>query len=175
MVCLYKVGGKLRLEIPKMAGGVKPSQASDNTVVARRQMSFIVGMEKGIEVSHLDHLVLTVADIGRTCAFYHRVLGLQAEDFGQGRTALKFGRQKINLHQQGREFEPKAAAPTPGSADLCFIAKTPIDQVLAHLKDCGVEILAGPLGRTGATGPLNSVYIRDPDNNLIEIANARPT
>ena len=124
-----------------------------------------------IEIDRLDHLVLTVADIGRTCDFYAQVLGMSVETFGAGRTALKFGRQKFNLHQQGREFEPKADRPTPGSADLCLIATTPLDSIVAHLQAKGVAIEEGPIARTGATGPIVSVYFRDPDQNLIEVSN----
>lgn len=124
-----------------------------------------------ISITSLDHLVLTVADIEASCAFYARVLGMSVETFGEGRKALKFGRQKINLHQVKREFEPKAARPTPGSADLCFIAETPLADVVAHLRAEAVEILEGPVARTGATGPIVSVYFRDPDGNLIEISN----
>lgn len=124
-----------------------------------------------IEIDRLDHLVLTVADIGRTCDFYAQVLGMSVETFGAGRTALKFGRQKFNLHQQGREFEPKADRPTPGSADLCLIATTPLDSIVAHLQAKGVAIEEGPVRRTGATGPIVSVYFRDPDQNLIEVSN----
>lgn len=124
-----------------------------------------------IEIDRLDHLVLTVADIERTCAFYAQVLGMSVETFGAGRTALKFGRQKFNLHQSGREFEPKADRPTPGSADLCLIAATPLDRVIAHLEAKGVAIEEGPVSRTGATGPILSVYFRDPDMNLIEVSN----
>lgn len=124
-----------------------------------------------IEIDRLDHLVLTVADIERTCAFYRDVLGMGVEIFGAGRTALKFGNQKINLHQAGREFEPKAARPTPGSADLCLIAATQLDSVVAHLTAQGVAIEEGPIARTGAMGPILSVYFRDPDRNLIEVSN----
>ena len=124
-----------------------------------------------IEIDRLDHLVLTVADIGRTCDFYAQVLGMSVETFGAGRTALKFGRQKFNLDQQGREFEPKADRPTPGSADLCLIATTPLDSIVAHLQAKGVAIEEGPIARTGATGPIVSVYFRDPDQNLIEVSN----
>jgi catechol 2,3-dioxygenase-like lactoylglutathione lyase family enzyme len=123
-----------------------------------------------ITIASLDHLVLTVANIDSTCAFYTRVMGMQVETFGQGRRALRFGRQKINLHQAGQEFEPKAASPTPGSADLCFLTKTPLTTVIAHLTACDLPILEGPVQRTGATGPIMSVYIRDPDHNLIEIS-----
>jgi catechol 2,3-dioxygenase-like lactoylglutathione lyase family enzyme len=124
-----------------------------------------------IRIDHLDHLVLTVASIEATCDFYARALGMQVETFGQGRTALRFGDQKINLHQAGREFEPKALRPTPGSADLCFIATTPLEEVMAHLQRLGIAIEEGPVPRTGATGPIRSVYLRDPDANLIEISN----
>jgi catechol 2,3-dioxygenase-like lactoylglutathione lyase family enzyme len=124
-----------------------------------------------IRIDHLDHLVLTVASIERACDFYARALGMTIEAFGEGRKALRFGDQKINLHQAGHEFEPKALRPTPGSADLCFIATTPLDQVVAHLEALGIAIEEGPVARTGATGPIRSVYLRDPDANLIEIAN----
>jgi catechol 2,3-dioxygenase-like lactoylglutathione lyase family enzyme len=113
-----------------------------------------------VRIVRLDHLVLTVADVDRTVEFYQRVLGMQPVTFGDGRRALAFGSSKINLHQAGREFEPKAARPTPGSADVC-----------AHLAALAVAIEEGPVTRTGATGPIESVYIRDPDGNLIEISN----
>ena len=124
-----------------------------------------------MRIERLDHLVLTVADIARTCAFYRDVLGFRVETFGAGRTALVFGRQKINLHLAGREFEPKALRPTPGSADLCLIATTPLADVIAELGHAGVAIEEGPVDRTGACGPIRSVYLRDPDRNLIEISN----
>ena len=124
-----------------------------------------------MKIDRLDHLVLTVADIDATCRFYERVLGMKTVLFGEGRKALQFGRAKINLHQAGREFEPKAERPTPGSADLCLIAETPLNQAIEHLKACGVAIEAGPVARTGATGPITSIYFRDPDRNLIEVAN----
>lgn len=124
-----------------------------------------------MNVDALDHLVLTVADIEATCAFYTRVLGMRELSFGDGRTALAFGTQKINLHRHGREFEPKAEHPMPGSADLCFITATPLDRVVAHLDACGVAVLEGPVARTGARGPIRSVYFRDPDRNLIEVSN----
>lgn len=124
-----------------------------------------------MRIARLDHLVLTVLSIEATVSFYTRVLGMEAVTFGGGRRALQFGVQKINLHQQGREFEPKAKCPTPGSADLCFITEAPIAEVVAHLHACGVVIEEGPVARTGAIGPMMSVYCRDPDGNLIEIAN----
>ncbi|MCW8953238.1 MAG: VOC family protein [Rhodospirillales bacterium] len=123
-----------------------------------------------LTISRIDHLVLTVADVEATCDFYGRVLGMETVTFGEGRKALSFGQQKINLHQSGREFEPKAARPTPGSADLCLIADATIDEIAAHLKACGVDIEEGPVARTGATGPITSVYFRDPDGNLIEVS-----
>lgn len=125
----------------------------------------------------LDHLVLTVRDIEATVAFYTRVLGMRETRFtppGENkseRVALSYGRQKINLHQQGREFDPKARTPTPGSADLCFIAGWSLQDVIAHLKAEGVPVIEGPSQRTGAMGPIMSIYIRDPDGNLIEISN----
>lgn len=127
-----------------------------------------------IRVDRLDHLVLTVANIEASCEFYHRVLGMSVITFGNGRKALAFGAQKINLHAQGREFEPKAERPTPGSADLCFITAVPLADVIAHLDAQGVALVAGPVERTGATGPLRSIYLRDPDRNLIEVANLIP-
>jgi catechol 2,3-dioxygenase-like lactoylglutathione lyase family enzyme len=129
--------------------------------------------EAVIRIDHLDHFVLTVASIARSCTFYADVLGMEVETFGAGRKALRFGAQKINLHQAGREFEPKAKAPTPGSGDLCFIAATPLEETIAHLERLGVAIEVGPVDRDGAAGPIRSIYIRDPDGNLIEIANPR--
>ena len=124
-----------------------------------------------MNVQRFDHIVLTVADISTTCAFYEKVLGMQVVTFAGDRKALAFGGQKINLHQHGQEFEPKAHRPTPGSADICLIAETPVKEVLAHLENCGVAVLEGPVPRTGALGPIVSVYFRDPDLNLIEVAN----
>src|SRR5689334_9182695 len=124
-----------------------------------------------MQIERIDHLVLTVRDLDATYAFYSRVLGMEIVTFGEGRKALRFGRQKINLHESGKEFEPKAAHPVPGSADLCFITTMPLQEVLSHLRACEIEIIEGPVTRTGATGPITSVYVRDPDGNLIEIAN----
>jgi catechol 2,3-dioxygenase-like lactoylglutathione lyase family enzyme len=121
----------------------------------------------------LDHLVLTVADLDLTCNFYGRVLGMEVILFSSGgveRRALKFGDQKINLHQTGAEFDPKAAHPKPGSADVCLIVDEPVEQIVAHLQACDVIIEEGPVMRTGATGPIQSVYLRDPDGNLIEVS-----
>ncbi len=124
-----------------------------------------------VHIDRLDHLVLTVADIDATVDFYTRVLGMQAMTFGAGRTALTFGRSKINLHRAGHEFEPKARRPTPGSADLCLIAADPLARVIKDLAAHDVPIEEGPVERTGATGPILSVYFRDPDQNLIEVSN----
>ncbi|WP_091371412.1 VOC family protein [Mucilaginibacter mallensis] len=124
-----------------------------------------------MKINRLDHLVLTVKDIDATCAFYRDILRMEIETFQQGRKALKFGIQKINLHQYGHEIDPKAINPTPGSGDLCFIADTPIAEVVETLKTKGIAIETGPVERTGATGKIISVYLRDPDQNLVEISN----
>ena len=115
--------------------------------------------------------MLTVADVAATCAFYHRVLGMAVVSFGDGRKALAFGQQKINLHAHGHEFEPKADRPTPGAADFCLLTSVPLADVVARLRAEGVALVAGPVPRTGATGPMESIYFRDPDGNLIEVAN----
>jgi catechol 2,3-dioxygenase-like lactoylglutathione lyase family enzyme len=119
----------------------------------------------------IDHVVLTAGDLESTVAFYCDVLGLEIEEFGEGRFALTFGDQKINLHQSGQEFEPKAARPAVGGLDICFLTETPIGEVQAGLEEKGVHIEQGPVPRAGATGPLMSIYLRDPDGNLVEIAN----
>lgn len=124
-----------------------------------------------MEIKNLDHLVLTVADIDKTIGFYTRILGFKLVVFGDNRKALIFGNQKINLHQKGKEFEPKAEYPTSGSADLCFIAETNIHDVLEELKLKNIEIIEGIVERTGALGKIKSVYFRDPDLNLIEVSN----
>ena len=124
-----------------------------------------------ISISHIDHIVLTVKDIPTTIGFYTRVLRMFAINFGDNRTALKFGQQKINLHEAGNEFEPKAHRPTPGSADLCLITETDLELAMSYIKSCNVEIIEGPVERTGSTGKLLSFYISDPDLNLIEISN----
>jgi catechol 2,3-dioxygenase-like lactoylglutathione lyase family enzyme len=124
-----------------------------------------------MKIDSLDHLVLTVKDIEATASFYSMVLGMDVITFAGGRKALSFGVQKINLHQVGREFEPKAQQPTPGSADLCFITSVPLAEVASHLNSCHVAVIEGPVERTGATGPILSVYFRDPDMNLIEVSN----
>ncbi|MBE9464309.1 VOC family protein [Dyadobacter subterraneus] len=124
-----------------------------------------------MKIDRLDHLVLTVADLTITCEFYNNILGMETEQFGNGRLALKYGNQKINLHQKGKEFEPKAQYPWPGSADLCFIAETKMDKVVEELKAGNIKIIEGPVERTGALGKMLSVYFRDPDGNLIEISN----
>lgn len=126
-----------------------------------------------MNVKSLDHLVLTVRDLQAAIDFYTRALGMQEVSFGGGRKALAFGAQKINLHLAGHEFEPKAQQPTPGSADLCFLTDTPVAQYAARLAELGIEVIEGPVARTGAVGPLLSIYVRDPDMNLIEIANPK--
>jgi catechol 2,3-dioxygenase-like lactoylglutathione lyase family enzyme len=121
-------------------------------------------------IDRLDHFVLTTVDREACIDFYTRVLGMQLQSFGEGRTALLFGRQKINLHERGREFEPKAHLPVPGALDLCFIVARPLDEVIAHLAACGWPIVEGPVERTGAQRRLRSVYVRDPDLNLVELS-----
>lgn len=125
-------------------------------------------------IDHLDHLVLTTADEEACTRFYIDVMGMALETFGQGRKAFRFGNQKINLHVKGREFEPKAHVSMPGSLDLCFIASVPLDDVIARLKDKGVPVIEGPVMRTGATSRIRSIYVRDPDLNLIEISELSP-
>ncbi|MDP9909664.1 catechol 2,3-dioxygenase-like lactoylglutathione lyase family enzyme [Variovorax boronicumulans] len=125
-------------------------------------------------IDHLDHLVLTTANEEACVRFYVEVLGMTLEVFGAGRKAFRFGNQKINLHVKGHEFEPKAELPTPGSLDLCFIASVPLEEVVARLQVQGMPILEGPVMRTGATARIRSVYVRDPDLNLIEISELVP-
>jgi catechol 2,3-dioxygenase-like lactoylglutathione lyase family enzyme len=124
-----------------------------------------------VAIDRIDHLVLTVQDLDRTLDFYSRVLGMEPVTFAGGRRGLAFGRQKLNLHQAGREFEPKALKPVPGSIDLCFISSTPLEAVIAHLQANGVKVIEGPVPKTGALGPMSSVYFRDPDGNLVEVSN----
>ena len=123
-----------------------------------------------MRVEALDHLVLTVADVEASAAFYGRVLGMQRVVFGSGRIALQFGSQKINLHPAATPLAPHAARPTAGSADLCFVSTEPLAGWIAHLAATGVGLEQGPVPRTGARGPMQSIYFRDPDANLIEIA-----
>ena len=124
-----------------------------------------------MKIDRIDHIVLTAFDVDRTIDFYTRVMGMEPITFAGGRRGLAFGRQKINLHQAGREFEPKALKPVPGSLDLCFITESPLDDVIARLKANGIVIVEGPVQKTGALGPMMSVYFRDPDGNLIEVSN----
>ena len=124
-----------------------------------------------MRVLRIDHIVLTVADVETTIAFYQRVLGMTAVSFGEGRRGLAFGDQKLNLHQAGREFEPKARKPTPGAIDLCFTTDLPLEEVAAHLRRQSIEIEHGPVDKVGARRALRSLYFRDPDGNLIEVAN----
>lgn len=123
-----------------------------------------------MKIERLDHLVLTVKSIANTCDFYSRVLGMEVVRFGKNRTALSFGKQKINLHEQGKELTHVANRPTPGSADLCFVTEEPVPDVVRHLANCGVAIEEGPVARNGAVGPMQSIYFRDPDLNLIEVS-----
>jgi catechol 2,3-dioxygenase-like lactoylglutathione lyase family enzyme len=124
-----------------------------------------------MNIDRIDHVVMTVMSVDATCAFYERVLGMQSVTFADNRRALAFGRQKINLHQAGREFEPKADLAAPGTVDICLITTTPLADVVAHLARCNVTIVEGPVQKTGATGAIRSVYFRDPDRNLIEVSN----
>jgi len=124
-----------------------------------------------MDIKNLDHLVLTVANLESTCRFYSLALGMEIIEFGENRKALKFGNQKINLHQYGCEFEPKAFKPMPGTADLCFITDFPLREVMQELKEKCIEIEEGPVERTGANGKIISIYLRDPDMNLIEVSN----
>jgi len=125
-----------------------------------------------MKIDRLDHLVLTVRDIEATCEFYQTILNMEVQVFGGGRKALRFGRQKINLHQKGMEIDPKAEHPTPGSGDLCFITLDPVESLIPVLTRYNVPILeGGVVSRTGATGPIASIYFRDPDKNLIEVSN----
>ncbi|MFC1811978.1 VOC family protein [Thermodesulfobacteriota bacterium] len=123
-----------------------------------------------MKIDRLDHLVLTVKNIDATCAFYTTVLGVKEKTFGKGRKAIAFGRQKINLHACDEPFEPKALHPTPGSADLCFITTMSLSKITEHVRSCGVEIIEGPVKRTGAVGTVTSFYFRDLDGNLIEVS-----
>ncbi len=123
-----------------------------------------------IKIKQIDHLVLTVKSIDATCEFYCRILSMEREEFAGGRVALKFGYQKFNLHEVGKEFEPKADNPVPGSCDICLIAASSIEEVKAHLQKHQVIIEQGPVARTGANGPISSLYFRDPDQNLIEVS-----
>jgi catechol 2,3-dioxygenase-like lactoylglutathione lyase family enzyme len=125
-----------------------------------------------MKIDHLDHLVLTVKNVEATCDFYRTILNMEVQAFGNGRKALRFGNQKINLHQVGKEIDPKAAHPMPGSGDLCFITLDPVEALLPVLIQHNIPILEdGIVTRTGAVGPIKSIYFRDPDENLIEISN----
>jgi catechol 2,3-dioxygenase-like lactoylglutathione lyase family enzyme len=127
-----------------------------------------------MKIDSIDHVVFTVKDIDATCQFYTAVLGMEVVTFSENRKALSFGSQKINLQQRGRESTLIAEKPTPGSADVCFVTRVPVAEVIAHLKSCGVKPIGGPIERTGARGQMMSVYFRDPDMNLIEVSNYNP-
>lgn len=124
-----------------------------------------------MKIARLDHLVLTVENIAATCDFYEKLLGMEAVTSGNNKIALRFGSQKINLHETGREFEPKAYRPTPGSADLCFVTSDPLGELIEELNRYEISIIEGPVMRTGAVGQIVSIYFRDPDLNLIEVSN----
>jgi catechol 2,3-dioxygenase-like lactoylglutathione lyase family enzyme len=124
-----------------------------------------------MKIDSIDHVVFTVKDIDATCKFYAKVLGMEVVTFGENRKALSFGAQKINLQQLGRESTLIADKPTSGSADVCFVTSVPVSDVTAHLKSCGVNLIAGPVERNGARGQMMSIYFRDPDMNLIEVSN----
>ena len=124
-----------------------------------------------MKISRIDHIVLTVKSIDVTTEFYERALGMEVVTFGEGRKALSFGEQKFNLHEAGKEFEPKANKPTPGSIDICLITETAINEVIDELRLAGVSLIEGPVRRTGASSPIMSIYFRDPDLNLIEVSN----
>jgi catechol 2,3-dioxygenase-like lactoylglutathione lyase family enzyme len=124
-----------------------------------------------MKIESIDHVVFTVKDIKATCEFYSKVLGMEVVTFGEGRKALAFGSQKINLQQFGRESTLIAEKPTPGSADICFVTSAPVSEVIAHLNSCGVRLVGGPVQRNGARGMMMSVYFRDPDLNLVEVSN----
>jgi len=129
---------------------------------------------KPLQITRLDHLVLTVRNIAASASFYESALGMEKILFGENRVALKFGDQKINLHEHGSAFEPKAKQTIPGSADLCFITPMELERAMTHIEKMGIEIISGPVKRSGANGPILSFYFRDPDQNLIEIANEHP-
>jgi catechol 2,3-dioxygenase-like lactoylglutathione lyase family enzyme len=126
-----------------------------------------------VTIVRLDHLVLTVKDLDATIKFYTEVLGIEAVTFGDGSKALAFGDQKINLHERGREPEPKAQSPMPGSADICLVSDSSVDEFIEHLRSVGTRVVEGPVERTGALGPMTSVYVRDPDGNLVEVSEYR--
>lgn len=124
-----------------------------------------------MRVTSIDHVVLTVKDIGKTVSFYTEVLGMEARTFADGRTALHFGAQKLNLHPSSRVLDPNVKHATPGSADICFLVDQPVEEWMQHLARHGVRVILGPVQRTGARGQLRSIYLYDPDENLVELAN----
>ena len=133
----------------------------------------VLGMPAAV-IASIDHVVLTTRDEARCIDFYTRVLGMQLERYGDNRIALRFGQQKINVHQPSVNAGLKAQHPTPGSLDLCFIAAVPLDAIIEQLRGRGVALIAGPSPRAGAHGPIRSIYVRDPDDNLVEIAEYVP-
>ncbi|KAJ6653548.1 hypothetical protein lerEdw1_009128 [Lerista edwardsae] len=147
--------------------GAPPAQAAGSQAMSR-EGGGPAAPPRGL-VSRLDHLVMTVRSAEDTAAFYSRVLGMEVVTWQGGRKSLRFGVQKFNLHEVGKEFEPKAHCPAPGSLDFCLVTEAPLEQLVEHLKACGVRIEEGPVPRTGAVGPITSVYFRDPDQNLVEV------
>lgn len=126
-----------------------------------------------MDLTGIDHLVLTVSDVERTCEFYERVLGAEPITFAGGRRGLRVGDQKLNLHPAGDEYEPRATVAEPGTDDFCLLTETPVEAVAADLREAGVELVEGPVEKVGARGPMDSVYLRDPDGNLVEVARYR--
>jgi catechol 2,3-dioxygenase-like lactoylglutathione lyase family enzyme len=149
----------------------QPTAASSVGVRVASKKNPSPAVDEQSMIDGIDHLVLTVRDIAVAVDFYSRILGMEPITFGDKRTALRFGRQKINLHQAGHEFEPKAKQPTPGSADICFLSSVSVEEIARRWRAAGVEVIEGPVMRTGAVGPIRSVYCRDPDGNLIEVSN----
>jgi catechol 2,3-dioxygenase-like lactoylglutathione lyase family enzyme len=165
----------LRAKRSNLVGPVRVAEIAASLAAPRNDAFLMASLlprkETLMQIARLDHLVLTVADIAKTCDFYTKVLGMEVVTFGEGRTALRFGQQKINLHPADDIPGLVADQPTAGSGDLCFITETPIAEVVTHLNKCGVPIITGPGPRAGAVGTIQSVYIRDPDQNLVEISN----
>jgi catechol 2,3-dioxygenase-like lactoylglutathione lyase family enzyme len=172
------MSGKVKIARENRHASVFSQAQSDNgrgfsAWPGRRQKAIFFGLveEAAMRVMQLDHLVLTVKDIGKTVSFYTEVLGMRARAFGNGRTALHFGNQKLNLHPTDRVLDPNVKHATPGSADICFLVDEPVDDWMRHLSRHGIRVILGPVERTGARGQLRSIYIYDPDENLVELSN----
>ena len=164
--CPLEISDKVISEIELLI--VKGTKLVSQSAIAIQTLDSLPS--KPVKIENIDHFVLTVKDIKSTCEFYSKVLDMEVVTFDRDRVALKFGNQKINIHQFGKEIEPKAIAPTPGSADFCLITKTSLDRVIEHLRNCQVEIIEELVSRTGAVGEITSIYVRDPEGNLIEIS-----